>query len=314
MSDQKQMKKITIENLEKAERKIATGKLRKLGFGAVILAVLAVGGYGAFRLMSGEVVASRFVVSQMVCPACVVTVKEVTSKLPGVVETDISLAAQDVTVKFREKKITPEQIREAIVAAGYPTKVEGVFNTDGSPKKDKIVALVNGKPVFEKEVSLPFSVEKQSAEKSSPASAFFSTIGKEILLQVADSKTIIVQPQEIEIEFEKAVKDSGLSKDQFVKKVEADYGSHEKYFQMVGQQLGLKKLVDEHIAENVKNPEEKNKRVLEWMGTVFRDADVKITDSSFKEKIHAASGQDDWKTFWPRMISSNSELKTILVQ
>ena len=83
MSSERQIKKIDLETLDREDRKVSLGKLRKGIIGLVLLVVVAGGVYGAYRLVAGEVVASRFAVNKMVCPACVITVTEVTEKLPG---------------------------------------------------------------------------------------------------------------------------------------------------------------------------------------------------------------------------------------
>lgn len=313
MSVEKQIKKIDLETLNQADRKVSVGKLRKVGLTVVILLFLAGGVYGAYRLVAGEVVASRFTVNMMNCPACVITVKEVTGKLPGVVETDVSLAAQDVTVKFREKQTNPDQIKEAIAHAGYPIKLDGMFKPGGAGINEVVVATVNGKPVFQKDMKVPLDVYNVPPKGTDQASSFFSAVGKEILLQAADSKTIVVQPFEIQTEVEAIIKNKGISSEEFLTQVTAAFGSKEKYLQVVGQRLGILKYLDEHVLAGIKDPQERARKTMEWVGTVFKDSDVKILDPGFKEKIHAAAGQDDWKTFWPRMIASGTELKSLLV-
>lgn len=314
MSSEKQIKKIDLNTLDQADRKVSTAKLKKVGLAVVILLFLSGGGYAAFRLVSGDVIASKFTVNKMNCPACVITVKEVTGKLPGVVEADVSLAAQDVIVKFREKQTSPDQIKEAIAKAGYPIKLDGMFKPDGAGIDEQVIAGVNGKPIFEKDLKVPLLADKTGTATKDPAAAFFNAIGKEILLQAADSKTIVVQPYEIEEEIQSIATSKGIAPDQFLNQASEQFGSKEKYFQIVGQRLGIRKLLEEHVISGVQDPQEKARKTMEWAGSVFKDSDVKILDPSFKEKIHASAGQDDWKTFWPRMISSSTELKSLLVQ
>jgi len=314
MSSEKQVKKINLDTLDQADRKVSMVKLRKAGLAVVILLFLSGGGYAAFRLISGEVVGSRFTVNKMNCPACVITVNEAASKLPGVVESKVSLAGQDVVVKFREKQTNPDQIKDAIAKAGYPIKLDGLFKPDGQGINEPVVAGVNGKPVFEKDLKIPLLSDKTGAPNNDAASAFFNTVGKEILLQVADSKTIVVQPYEIEEEIQNLANQKGVSPDQFINQAVDQFGSKEKYFQIVGQRLGIRKLIDEHVVAGIQDPQEKSRKTMEWAGSIFKDSDVKILDPKFKERIHAAAGQDDWKTFWPRMISSSTDLKNLLVQ
>ena len=314
MSVEKQIKKIDLDTLNQADRKVSLGKFRRVGLALVVLLFLAGGVYGAYRLVAGEVVASRFTVNMMNCPACVITVKEVTGKLPGVVETDVSLAAQDVIVKFRDKQTTPDQIKDAIAHAGYPIKLDGLFKPGGAGINEVVVATVNGKAVFQKDIKVPLDVDNFGQKGPDQASSFFSVVGKEILLQAADSKTVVVQPFEVQTEVETIIKNKGISPEEFLTKVTAAFGSKEKYLQVVGQRLGIRKLLDEHVVSGIQDPQERARKTMEWAGTIFKDSDVKILDPGFKEKIHAAAGQDDWKTFWPRMIASGTELKSLLVQ
>lgn len=314
MSSDKHIKKIDLNTLEQADRKVSMVKLKKVGLALIVLLFLAGGGYAAFRLVSGDVVASRYTVNKMTCPACVITVKEVTGKLPGVVEADVSLASQDVIVKFREKQTNPDQIKEAIAKAGYPVKLDGLFKPDGAGINEQVIAGVNGKPVFEKDLKVPLLVDKTGVPAQDAASTFFNTVGKEILLQAADSKTIVVQPFEVEAEIQNIVASKGIPSEQFVNQVVEQFGSKEKYFQVVGQRLGIRKLIEEHVVTGIQDPQEKARKTMEWVGTIFKDSDVKILDPKFKQQIQALAGQDDWKTFWPRMISSSTELKTLLVQ
>ncbi|MBI5250079.1 MAG: hypothetical protein HY912_11355, partial [Desulfomonile tiedjei] len=62
MSSEKQMKKIDLNTLDQADRKVSVSKLKKAALAVVILLFLSGGGYAAFRLVSGDVIASRFTV------------------------------------------------------------------------------------------------------------------------------------------------------------------------------------------------------------------------------------------------------------
>ncbi len=313
MADVK-IKEISMETLNQAERKISVGKSRKLGMAVALMLVVTGGVYAAYRVITGDIMASRFTVTKMSCPACVITVKEITAKLPGVVEADVSLAAQDATIKFREKQITPDQIKDAIAGAGYPARLDGVFTPGGADKKDGVVAVVNGRPIFKKDISIPLYADKTDQAGRDTAHNFFSVVGKEILLQEADKNMVVVQPQEVENEIEAITKELNLIPKAFDKKIVDNFGSKEKYFQIVAQRLGLRKLIEEHVAEGINNTDERSRKTMEWLGVIFKDADVKIVDEQLKSTLLAAAGQDDWKTFWPRMIGAPSELKTALTQ
>jgi len=259
-------------------------------------------------------VASRFAVNKMYCPACVITVKEATGKVPGVVEAQVSLAAQDVIVKFRNKQTDPDQIKQAIARAGYPAQADGMFRLTGDGINDALVALVNGKPVFAKDVKLSVNVADPKAPQAAAASAFFSTVGKEILLQAADGATVVIQPSEIEEEVQKMAQQRGMSQEDFLASMAAKYGSKEKYIQTVGQVLGIRRFREDTVIQGVQNPDEKTHKTVEWLGKLFKEANVQILDPGIKKDIQTAAGQDDWKTFWPRMIAGDTELKTALNQ
>jgi copper chaperone CopZ len=312
MTDKRQMKKIDMETLEKAEHKVSVGKLKKAVTAAVAVLIVAAGGYGAYWLITGEVVASRLTVNNMNCPACVVTVQEVTGKIPGVIRTDVSLAAQDVTVEFRSKQTNPELIKGAIVKAGYPASVDATFKPGGAGVDDLVVALVNGRPLFRKDLEEGLTLMKEGKAEDA-ASRYFSSVGTEILLQAADKETVVVQPYEVEEEVQSLGKKLGLSKEELGQKVSKEYGSVEKFNQMVARRLGIRKLLDDRILQGVQDSKERERKTLEWVGSVFKDADVKLLDPQLKEKVHAAAGQDDWKIFWPRMIGRKTELKSILI-
>ncbi|MBI4962427.1 MAG: heavy-metal-associated domain-containing protein [Desulfomonile tiedjei] len=314
MATEKEMKKIDMATLDTASRNVSLGKLRRAGMAVALVLVLAGGGYAAYRMVTGDVVASRFTVNNMNCPACVITVKEVTAKLPGVVEADVSLAAQDVTVKYREKQTGPDQIKDAIAKAGYPIKLDGIFKSGETGGADGVVATVNGKPLFAKDIKVPLAADKNETKDKDPASAFFSVVGKEILLQAADAKTVVIQPHEIETEVQTIFKGQGVSKDEFAAWMTTTYSSPEKYYQVVGQRLGIRKLMDENVLEGVKDPKAKSQKAVEWMTERFKEADVKVVDLAFREKLHAGAGQIEWKSFWPRMIGQATELKTLVAQ
>jgi copper chaperone CopZ len=313
MSSERQIKKIDLETLDREDRKVSLGKLRKGIIGLVLLVVVAGGVYGAYRLVAGEVVASRFAVNKMVCPACVITVTEVTEKLPGVVKTDVSLAGQDVMVKFRNNRTNPDEIKGAIVKAGYPTILDGTFKPSAGGIDDPLVAKVNGRPIFGKDMKTPMVVDDPKV-KTDQASAFFSVVGKEILLQAADAKTIVVQPHEIDEEIGIIAKKQGISPEELQQQNISRFGSREKFLQIMAQRLALRKLLDEHVVQGVQNSEERKRKTLEWAGALFKDSDVEIVDPAIKQQVRSIAGQEDWKTFWPRMVSGETELKNLLFQ
>jgi copper chaperone CopZ len=308
------MKKIDLESLEQVERKTSRAHLKRGAIVAGLVLVAAVGALGVYRLLSGEVLASRFAVNKLTCPACVITVQEVTAKIPGVVETDVRLAAQDVTVKYRGGKTGPETIREAIERAGYPIKLDGLFKPQGEGVDGVVIARVNGRAIFRKDMERPINPEQEKSGRNDAAEVFFSVVGKEMLLQAADGKQIVIQPQEIEDEVTAMSTRKGIPREQLIADATKTYGSEEKFNQLVAQQLGVRRLLSDYVAEGISDPEKKERAVVAWIGTVFKDANVQILDADLRGKLHASVGEADWKLFWPRMIGRDTELKRILVQ
>jgi copper chaperone CopZ len=249
----------------------------------------------------------------MVCPACIITVKEVTGKIPGVLEADVSLASQDVIVKFRDKKTNAQAIESAIAGAGYPVKLDGTFTPPSQGQDKGVVASVNGQPLLSKDTELPVDPAPGQTAKPDIAATFFSVAGKEILLQIADKKQVIVQPYEVGEQIQAYMKEKGLSVEEMKAWSEKTYGSNEKYFQIVAQRIGIRKLLNEHILDGVKDPAEKKRKTMEWIGKVFKDADVKLLKQDYKQKLLASVGQTEWKVFWPLMIGKDTELKRLLV-
>ncbi len=314
MSEEKQMKKIALDSLEETSRKSSAQAVKKILYLVLALAVVAAGGYGVFRMVSGEVLASRFVVNKMVCPACVLTVKEVTGKIPGVVETDVNLAAQDVTVKFRDKQTNPEQIKQAIAMAGYPIRLEGMFNPGDTSEDKDVIAIVNGRPIFRGDLQRGLYMEGEKVKDTASQESFFSAVGKQILLQEANSKNVIVQPYEVEEVIKTYMKEKGLTPEQFKEKMVKAYGSQEKLNQILAHRLAIRKLFDEHILADVKDPQEKERRALQWIGDRFKEADVKVLDPKLKQVVLPNGGPKDWKTLWPTLIGKPTELKTALLK
>lgn len=308
------MKKIEMRALERAHHLAWVGTLKRACGAFTLVLLLSGAGYAAYRFVTGSVIASRFTVNNMNCPACVITVKEVTGKLSGVVETEVSLAGQDVTVKFRDKQTNPETIQEAIAKAGYPVTLDGVFIPSGLGIGEPVAVEVNGKSLFEKDLTAPFEVIRQDGGSHDLSSAVFSVVGNRILLQAADAETIAVQPYEVEAEVQRIMANQGMSGDDFGAWIVLTYGSKEKYYQLVAQRLGIRKLIDEHVLQGVQDPGEKQRKTLEWAGRLLKEANVTILDPGLREKIHALSGQEDWKNFWPRMIAAESDLKNLLLR
>ena len=66
---------------------------------------------------------ARFTVKGMSCGSCAERVENAIRQLPGISSVRVDLASGDVQVEHQPEKVTPEQIREKITAAGYAADV-----------------------------------------------------------------------------------------------------------------------------------------------------------------------------------------------
>lgn len=61
----------------------------------------------------------RFVVQGMNCNSCVARIEKSVGELPGIAAVKVDLSGGQVAVGHEPEKVTPEQIRQQIAAAGY---------------------------------------------------------------------------------------------------------------------------------------------------------------------------------------------------
>lgn len=64
-----------------------------------------------------------FKVTGMTCGGCVIGVRTVLTRLPGVTKADVSYEHQSATVTYDASKVTPEQMIAAIKTVGYTATV-----------------------------------------------------------------------------------------------------------------------------------------------------------------------------------------------
>lgn len=64
-------------------------------------------------------VKQSFAVKNMMCAMCVAHVRKAIESLPGVKDVNVNLASNSALIEYDESKISPDQIKEAVVAAGY---------------------------------------------------------------------------------------------------------------------------------------------------------------------------------------------------
>jgi Cu+-exporting ATPase len=74
------------------------------------------------------------VIEGMTCAACAKTVERVTKKLPGVMEANVNLATEKLSISFNDGELTIKTIQEAVEKAGYKAltqSVSRVFDIQG---------------------------------------------------------------------------------------------------------------------------------------------------------------------------------------
>jgi copper chaperone CopZ len=314
MNGQIQLKKIDLGALEQTDRRIARTKIKRMLAWAAAALCLSGGVFAVWRMTAGDVVASRFTVNKLYCPGCVTTIQEVTGKLPGVIKADVSVAGQSVTVTHRSARTTSDEVKAAISGAGYDVKLDVDYTPDRGDSGQGIVAVVNSRPLCASDLKEALEMETGKADPAGASAAFFSLVGKELLLREADALKIAAQPFEVQQAVEALRASQGLSEEEFERRVVARHGSPEKFNQYVARKIAIGKLFAEHVGPEVSDPKERERRIIEWLGAVFTAGEVRIFDADLRNKLRATAGHDDWKRFWPQMISRKSELKSLITQ
>src|SRR5699024_1389378 len=69
-------------------------------------------------------VKKTFPVLNMHCAGCANNVERTVRKLPGVIEASVNFAANTLAVSYQGDKLTPGEIRAAVLAAGYDLIIE----------------------------------------------------------------------------------------------------------------------------------------------------------------------------------------------
>ena len=65
-----------------------------------------------------------FPVLNMHCAGCATNVERTIKKLPGISDASVNLAANTLSVAYENDKLTPGEMRAAVLAAGYDLIVE----------------------------------------------------------------------------------------------------------------------------------------------------------------------------------------------
>ncbi|MDE3116445.1 MAG: cation transporter, partial [Pseudomonadota bacterium] len=71
-------------------------------------------------------------VDGMSCASCVGRVERAIRRLPGVVEASVNLATAKAHVTYRSEALSPSEIAQAVIAAGYEAHVDTGEKTTGA--------------------------------------------------------------------------------------------------------------------------------------------------------------------------------------
>ena len=67
----------------------------------------------------GNIIKKAFPVLNMHCAGCANNVEKTVKKLAGVVDASVNFATNTLSVSYEADKLTPGEIRAAVLAAGY---------------------------------------------------------------------------------------------------------------------------------------------------------------------------------------------------
>ncbi len=311
MSKKRKIKKIELEVLDNVEKKVWKRKLKTiLPIFMILMSITAVG-WGAYKLFEDETLEARFVINNMTCGGCVGKVNRACA-IPGVIETKVDLFTQTAVIKFKEKQTNPETIKTAIQKAGFPSILEGTVTENNIGVDEEVIASVNGKPIFQKDMNISLWAENGKTGKE-PAEVFFDLIAGHVVLEAAVSEQIFTHPYLILQETEKLRKQQQLTQDQMEEKLTEQYGSFEKYHQIAGCKKTIMKMVD-RILTNVEDEKEKKTTLSKWLAERFKNVNVSIYDSKLKKSLSASTGETSWEKIWPQIISRETGLYSAIIR
>ncbi len=85
---------------------------------------------------AGNSVRKQFPVTGMSCASCAANIESTIKKQPGVVSASVNLASQIVTLDYLPAEITPDDLREAVVSAGYD-----LITSDSEVAREELASL-----------------------------------------------------------------------------------------------------------------------------------------------------------------------------
>ncbi|MFW5792290.1 MAG: heavy-metal-associated domain-containing protein [Desulfohalobiaceae bacterium] len=296
-------KKVTLETLDHSNQKKTSRLMRTLVVTLGILVLLGSGSYAAFKVLSGEVLTSRFTVVRMDCPACGSQIEKLLQETEGVVSVQVNYAAQTVIVDHHSKKVGPETLKQVIESARFGVLHEGTASSTKGVEGHALAALVNGKPLFEGEM-VSLLPEFDGAGDETASELFFDSVAREILLQSAGSQGLIVNGRDLSQGLGRVVNETGKPMQELLAAGTSRLGSSAKYQQVLLQRLALQKYKTGSLSGNGE--------AEAWVAEQLRSANVEIGNPDLKRRLSADLGTADWDHLWPLMLSRNTQLRQVL--
>ena len=82
------------------------------------------------KYIMNNIVKKAFPVLNMHCAGCASNVEKTVNKLPGIIQASVNFATNTLSVSYENDKLTPGEIRAAVLAAGYDLIVEEAQKED----------------------------------------------------------------------------------------------------------------------------------------------------------------------------------------
>ncbi len=277
--------------------------MRSLLIALGIIVLLGSGSYAAYRVLSGEVLTSRFTVVRMDCPACGSQIEKLLMETGGVVSVEVNYAAQSVIVDHHSKKVDPATLKQVIESARFGVIHEGTAGDTRGVDGHVLAVKVNGKPLFEGEM-VSLLPEFDGDDQITASELFFDSVAREILLQSAGSQDLIVNQRELSQGLGSVVSDTGKPMQELLTTGASRLGSSAKYQQVLLQRLALQKYKTGSLIGDGETEA--------WVAEQLRSARVEIGNPDLERRLSSDLGTADWDHIWPLMLSRNTELRQVL--
>ena len=82
--------------------------------------------------------AQQYKITGMVCASCAQTIERAVSQLPGVNEANVNLAAERMQVQFSDQALSPAQIIQAVVHAGYGAELAQELTQESAQRERQV--------------------------------------------------------------------------------------------------------------------------------------------------------------------------------